>query len=254
MLIVPLLALTPVYLRMRARRIASSGRWRSRSSSCCSSTSRRSRAAAALGLIAGALVLVVPYRRFFRSRQFLYPLGARRRRAPRRRSTSHRHFFETLPGQRVSTQGSSANAHFAVYSFIGHGPAHAPVARARQQQLRRLLRVRDREVELRRPLLLGRRDRRVGPARPRPLDRLPPLRLRAAARGAAARPAARPDRRSGRPARAAARVRDDGGARRDDRRQLLLPHDPVLLLLRLPRLRARPARRVRRARARAAHP
>ena len=32
---------------------------------------------------------------------------------------THRHFFETFLRQRVSTQGSSANAHFAVYSFIG---------------------------------------------------------------------------------------------------------------------------------------
>src|SRR5439155_24133016 len=128
--------------------------------------------------------------------------------------------------------------------------AHAPVARARQQQLRRLLRVRDREVELRCPLVLGRRDRRVGPARPRALDRLPPLRLRAAARRAEARPAARPDRRSGRVSRSPARVRLHGRARRDDRRQLLLPHDPVLLPLRLPGFRARPARGVRRPGAR----
>jgi hypothetical protein len=28
-----------------------------------------------VGLIAGALVLVLPYRRFLRSKQFLYPLG-----------------------------------------------------------------------------------------------------------------------------------------------------------------------------------
>ena len=32
---------------------------------------------------------------------------------------SRRHFFEVFLRQRVSTQGSSANAHFAVYSFIG---------------------------------------------------------------------------------------------------------------------------------------
>src|SRR5207237_7650926 len=128
----------------------------------------------------------------------------------------------------------------------GRRRRHACAARARPEHLRRLLRVRDREVELRRALLLGSRDRRVGAARPRPLDRLTSLRLRPAARCAAPRPAARPAGGSGRLAGAAARVRHDGGPRRDDRRQLLLPHDPVLLLLRLPRLRARPACRVRR--------
>jgi O-antigen ligase len=32
---------------------------------------------------------------------------------------THQHFFSVLLRERVSTQGSSANAHFAVYSFIG---------------------------------------------------------------------------------------------------------------------------------------
>ena len=101
-----------------ARCIASGGPWRLRSSSCFSWTSRRSRVAAGVGLIAGALVLVVPYRRFFRSKQFLYPLGAVVVVLLAVLYT-HRHFFETFLRQRVSTQGSSANVHFAVYSFIG---------------------------------------------------------------------------------------------------------------------------------------
>ena len=245
MLIMPLLMLTPVYLRMpRGHRL----RWPLAIALVFLllvdiATFSRS---GGVGLIAGALVLVLPYRRFFRSRQFLYPLGA---------------VVVVLLGVLYDAQallrdlpapeGLDAGqlGERALRRLLVHrpGPAHASAARSRQQQLRRLLRVRDREGELRRPLVLGRRDRRVGAARPRPLDRLPPLRVRAAARRAAARPAARPDRRPGRPARAAARVRHDGGARRDDRRQLLLPHDPVLLLLRLPGLRARPARRVRRA-------
>jgi O-antigen ligase len=72
----------------------------------------------AVGLIVGALFLVIPYRRFFRTRQFLVPIGA---------LTvlllgvlyTHKHFFSVLLRERVSTQGSSANAHFAVYDFIG---------------------------------------------------------------------------------------------------------------------------------------
>ena len=117
MLIVPLLMLTPVYLRMpRGDRL----RWPLAIALVFLllvdiATFSRS---GGVGLIAGALVLAVPYRRFFRTKQFLYPLGAvvvvllgalywRR------------HFFETFLSQRVSTQGSSANAHFAVYSFIG---------------------------------------------------------------------------------------------------------------------------------------
>jgi len=117
MLIVPLLALTPVYLRLpREHRlklplavvlaflllvdIATFSR------------------SGGLGLIVGALWLVFPYRRFFRTRQFLYPLGgllvvllaALYVRAS---------FFETFIRQRLSTSGSSTSAHFAVYSFIG---------------------------------------------------------------------------------------------------------------------------------------
>ncbi len=71
-----------------------------------------------VGLIAGTLVLVVPYRRLFRSKQFLYPVGAIAI-VLLAALYERRHFFETFLRQRVSTQGSSANAHFAVYSFIG---------------------------------------------------------------------------------------------------------------------------------------
>ena len=118
MLIVPLLALTPVYLRLpRGHRL----KWPLAIALVFLllvdiATFSRS---GGVGLIAGALVLVVPYRRFFRSRQFLYPLGAARGRAASASLYTRRHFFETFLRQRVSTQGSSANAHFAVYSFIG---------------------------------------------------------------------------------------------------------------------------------------
>jgi len=71
-----------------------------------------------VGLIAGALVLVFPYRRFLRSKQFLYPLGALAvvlLGALYVRTS----FFETFLRQRLSTSGSSTSAHFAVYNFIG---------------------------------------------------------------------------------------------------------------------------------------
>jgi hypothetical protein len=117
MLIVPLLALTPVYLRLpRTHRL----KWPLAIALAFLllvdiSTFSRS---GGVGLLAGALLLVVPYRRFFRTKQFLYPLGglvlvllvALYLRT---------HFFTTFIGQRLSTNGKSTSAHFAVYNFIG---------------------------------------------------------------------------------------------------------------------------------------
>jgi hypothetical protein len=117
MLIVPLLALTPVYLRLpRGHRL----RWPLAIALIFLllvdiATFSRS---GGVGLIAGALVLALPYRRFFRSKQFLYPLGAVVV-VLLGALVARRHFFETFLGQRVSTGGSSTNAHFEVYSFIG---------------------------------------------------------------------------------------------------------------------------------------
>ena len=117
MLIVPLLALTPVYLRLpRGHRL----RWPLAIALVFLllvdiATFSRS---GGVGLIAGLLVLAVPYRRFARSKQFLYPLGAIAL-VLLAALYSRRHFFETFLSQRVSTQGSSANTHFAVYGFIG---------------------------------------------------------------------------------------------------------------------------------------
>src|SRR5437764_9045465 len=111
MLIVPLLALTPVYLRLpRGHRL----RWPLAIALVFLllvdlATFSRS---GGVGLIAGALVLVVPYRRFFRSRQFLYPLGAVVVVLLGALYT-RRHFFETFLRQRVSMQASSTHAHFA---------------------------------------------------------------------------------------------------------------------------------------------
>ena len=117
MLIVPLLALTPVYLRLpRGHRL----RWPLAAVLAFLllvdiATFSRS---GGVGLIAGALVLALPYRRLFRSKQFLYPLGALAVVLLGVLYT-RKHFFETFLSQRLSTSGSSTSAHFAVYDFIG---------------------------------------------------------------------------------------------------------------------------------------
>ena len=117
MLIVPLLCLTPVYLRLpREHRL----KWPLAAVLAFLllvdiATFSRS---GGVGLIAGALVLVFPYRRFLRSKQFLYPLGAL---AVVLLGVLYlrSHFFETFIRQRLSTSGSSTSSHFAVYDFIG---------------------------------------------------------------------------------------------------------------------------------------
>jgi O-antigen ligase len=117
MLVVPLLMLTPVYLRLPRRDPLKFKLGLLLAFLLLVDLSTFSRSGG-LGLIVGALVLVIPYRRFARSRALLYPLGAL---AVILAVVfyARRHFFETFLRQRVSTQGSSANAHFAVYSFIG---------------------------------------------------------------------------------------------------------------------------------------
>lgn len=117
MLIIPLLMLVPVYLRLpRDHRL------KVRLAVVLGflllvdfATLSRS---GGLGLIVGALVLVIPYHRFLRSRQFLVPLGVLAA-IVLAVILARSNFFATLLSQRVATGGSSANAHFAVYSFIG---------------------------------------------------------------------------------------------------------------------------------------
>jgi O-antigen ligase len=116
MLLVPLLALTPLYLRLeRGHRL--------RLPLVCLlafcllvelATLSRS---GLLGLAVGLAVLALPYRRLLVSRAMLVPLGAVAvvvaaviaRRA---------HFFETVVRSRVQTGGRSTSAHFGVYDFV----------------------------------------------------------------------------------------------------------------------------------------
>ena len=116
MLDVPLLALTPVYLRMaRAHRL----KWWLAGGLVFLllveiATLSRS---GWLGLGVGALILVIPYRRFMLTKQLLYPLGALVG-LLLAVVVVRRHFVSTLLGQRLSTSGSSTQSHFAIYSYI----------------------------------------------------------------------------------------------------------------------------------------
>jgi hypothetical protein len=116
MLIVPLLVLTPLYLRLerghRMRRVVApvlgfllvvEAATLSRSG--------------LLGLGVGALVLAVPYRRYVLAPQLLVPLGA----ACVLLGAvvlSRLSYFETIIKSRLQTSGGSENAHFQVYSFV----------------------------------------------------------------------------------------------------------------------------------------
>jgi len=118
MLDVPLLALTPVYLRLgKGHRL----RWPLGLALAflllvLFATLSRS---GALGLLVGLLVLAIPYRRFAWSRALLVPLAAVAL-VLAYVVHSRRHFFSVVLASRVQTGGSSTSAHFAVYDFIPH--------------------------------------------------------------------------------------------------------------------------------------
>jgi O-antigen ligase len=116
MLIMPLLILTPLYLRLplgyrRKRQLAALIAFL-----LIVEVSTLSRSGL-LGLGFGVLVLASPYRRYLRSRALLYPLagaivvlGAV--------VLSRLHFFEVVIKSRFQTGGGSESAHLQVYSFI----------------------------------------------------------------------------------------------------------------------------------------
>jgi len=117
MLCVPLLMLTPVYLRMpRKHRL----KWWLAGTLAFLllmeiATLSRS---GWLGLGVGGLILIIPYRRFVFTKQLLYPVGALAVLLLGVVVVRH-HFISTLLGQRFSTSGNSTQAHFAIYSYIG---------------------------------------------------------------------------------------------------------------------------------------
>lgn len=116
MLIVPLLVLVPLYLRLER-----GNRWRKWLMAAIAfllfveaATLSRS---GALGLIVGALILAVPYRRYLVSWQLLVPIGGVVALIVAIVLT-HRSFFSTVLGTRVATGGKSESAHFSIYSFV----------------------------------------------------------------------------------------------------------------------------------------
>jgi O-antigen ligase len=116
MLIVPLLVLSPLYLRLEpGRRL----RWALMATIAFlliveAATLSRS---GILGLIVGALVLAVPYRRYLASRALLVPVGGALA-LLLAVVLSRRDFFTTVLRSRVETSGGSESAHFNVYGFI----------------------------------------------------------------------------------------------------------------------------------------
>jgi hypothetical protein len=116
MLVVPLMVLTPLYLRMER-----ANRWKIPIGLVLAfllvveiATLSRS---GILGLIVGILVLVIPYRARLLSRPMLLPLTGvglvilyEFVRRPQ--------FFETVFRSRIQTGGGSTSAHFAVYDFV----------------------------------------------------------------------------------------------------------------------------------------
>jgi hypothetical protein len=118
MLIVPLLVLTPLYLRLeRDHRMRL---WLMLTIGFLlvveAATLSRS---GLLGLGVGALILAVPYRRYLVSSRLLVPVGGAIA-LLLAVVLSRRQFFTTVLKSRVQTSGGSESAHFQVYSFIPH--------------------------------------------------------------------------------------------------------------------------------------
>jgi hypothetical protein len=118
MLIVPLLVLSPLYLRLeRGHRLR---KWLMPTIGFLlvveAATLSRS---GLLGLGVGALVLAVPYRRYLYSPQLLVPIGAAVA-VLAAIVLSRKSYFTTVLKSRVQTSGGSENAHFQVYSFVPH--------------------------------------------------------------------------------------------------------------------------------------
>ena len=116
MLIVPLLVLTPLYLRLER-----GNPWRKWLMITIgfllfveAATLSRS---GLLGLGVGALILAVPYRRYLRTPQLLVPIGGALL-VLVAIVLARRDFFTTVIKSRVQTGGGSESAHFQVYSFI----------------------------------------------------------------------------------------------------------------------------------------
>jgi O-antigen ligase len=116
MLDVPLLVLTPLYLRLE--RGHPWKRWLAVALAVMLLTLLATLSRSGLlGLGVGLLVLAIPYRRFVRSRALLVPLGAVGVLLAYV-VYSRWSYFSVVLRSRVQTGGKSSSAHFAVYDFI----------------------------------------------------------------------------------------------------------------------------------------
>jgi O-antigen ligase len=116
MLVVPLLVLTPVYLRLERGHRLKLPLALLLSFLLVAELATLSRSGL-VGLAAGLVILAFPYRRLLVSRAALVPLaavGVLLAYVVSRRLD----FFETVLRQRIQTQGGSTSAHFEVYDFI----------------------------------------------------------------------------------------------------------------------------------------
>jgi hypothetical protein len=115
-LLIPLLILTPVYLRLERDH-----RYKTKLAAFLAfllvvllATLSRS---AALGLAFGILVLAIPYRRYVAQRQFLIPMGAVAAFVGVV-FLARFHYFLTVLKARTHTGGVGTSTHFTVYEFI----------------------------------------------------------------------------------------------------------------------------------------
>jgi O-antigen ligase len=116
MLVIPLLALTPIYLRLERGHRLKLPLAVLLSFLLVTELATLSRSGL-VGLAAGLAILAFPYRRLLLSRALLVPLagvGLALAYVVSRRLD----FFETVLRQRLQTGGASTSAHFEVYDFI----------------------------------------------------------------------------------------------------------------------------------------
>ena len=116
MLIMPLLVLTPLYLRLERDHRLKVPLALVLAFLLLVELATLSRSGL-LGLGVGALILAIPYRRKLRTRELLIPLSAVAA-VLVVVVLSRLHYFETILRSRVKTGGSSTSAHFGVYDFV----------------------------------------------------------------------------------------------------------------------------------------
>jgi hypothetical protein len=116
MLVIPLLALTPIYLRLERGHRLKLPLAVLLSFLLVTELATLSRSGL-VGLAAGFVILAFPYRRLLLSRALIIPLGAVG--VALAYVVSRRlDFFETVLRQRLQASGTSTSAHFEVYDFI----------------------------------------------------------------------------------------------------------------------------------------